>query len=99
MIIKVILIIFVYLIIGIAVLEGILWRDRKVSFIDKWIDDDDDVEQSLVVVSWPVMIPILGIYILYLGLKYLIKGVRIFFTAIVYLIAAIIDKNMEDKKK
>ena len=99
MIIKVILIIFAYLLVGIAVLEWVLWLDRKTSSSDKWINEEDDWEQSLVVVSWPVMIPILGIYILYLGLKYLIKGVRIFFTAIVYLIAAIIDKNMEDKKK
>lgn len=96
MIIKVILIIFAYLLIGIAVLEGILWRDRKVSFIDKWADETDDVELVLIVIFWPVAIPVLGLYILFIGLKHLIKGVRIFFTTIIYLIAAIIDKDREE---
>lgn len=89
MIFKVILIIFAYLLIGIAVLEIILWHDRKVDFVDGWIcDPNDDVEQALTVLSWPIVLPILWIY----GLRYLIKGVRIFFTTIVYLIAALIDK-------
>ena len=78
--------------IGIAVLEGVLWRDRKVSFIDRWVDETDDVELVLVVICWPVTIPVLGLYILFIGLKHLIKDLRIFFTAIAYLIAAIIDK-------
>lgn len=98
MIIKIILIIFAYLLVGIAVLEGILWRDRKVSFIDQWIDDEDDVEQMLVVIFWPMAFLVLWLYALYIGLKHLIKGVRIFFTAIVYLIAAMIDKDKEDEE-
>lgn len=72
-----------------------LWHDRKVDFVDGWIcDPNDDVEQALTVLSWPIVLPMLWIY----GLKYLIKGVRIFFTATVYLIAALIDKDKEDKK-
>lgn len=97
MIINVILIIFAYLLIGVAVLEGILWRDRKKNFIEKWIDETDDVGTSLIVMFWPATIPVLGGYILFIGLKHLIKGVRIFFTTIVYLIAAMIDKDREDK--
>lgn len=92
------LIIFAYLLIGIAVLEGLLWRDRKVSFIDQWLDAEDEMEQVLVVIFWPAAIPTLGVYILYLGLKHLIKGVRIFFTTIVYLVAAIISNKKEEKK-
>lgn len=98
MIIKVILLIFVYLLIGIAVLEGVLWRDRKVSMFDRWMDATDEIDQTLTVMIWPVFIPILGLYILHIGLKHLIKGVRIFFTTIVYLIAAMIDKDREDKE-
>lgn len=98
MIIKIMLLIFAYLLIGIAVLEGMLWRDRKVSFIDKWLDDHDDWEQTMTVILWPVVLPMLWVYLLYIGLKHLIKGVRIFFTTIVYLIAAIIDKDREDKE-
>lgn len=96
MIIKVILIIFVYLLIGIAVLEVMLWRDRKVSFIDKWVDAEDEVEQTMTVILWPVILPMLWVYLLNIGLKRLIKGVRIFFTATVYIIAAIIDKEREE---
>lgn len=88
MIIKVILIIFAYLLIGIAVLEWVLWLDRKTSSSDKWINEEDDWEQTITVIIWPVVLPMLWVY----GLKYLIKGVRIFFTTIVYLIAALIDK-------
>lgn len=92
MIIKVILIIFAYLLIGIAVLECILWRDRREGFIERWVDTTDDVEQVLAVILWPAILPALGFYLLCIGLMHLIKGVRIFFTATVYLIAAIIDK-------
>ena len=99
MIIKVILIIFAYLLIGIAVLEGVLWHDRKVGFVDSWLyDEKDDIEQSLVVILWPAVLPMLWIYLLCIGLKHLIKAVRIFFTTLVYLIAAIIDKEREDKE-
>ncbi len=96
MIIKVILLIFAYLLIGIAVLEGVLWHDRKVGYYDNWIDEDDETDQSLAVMMWPVLIPILSLYILHIGLKHLIKGVRIFFTTIVYLIAAMIDNDRRE---
>lgn len=98
MIIKIILIIFAYLLIGIAVLEGVLWRDRRKSYIDRWVDDDEDAEMCIVVIFWPIAIPLLLAYILYILLKHLIKCVRIFFTTIVYLIVAIIDKERGDKE-
>lgn len=91
MIFKVILLIFAYLLIGIAILEVMLWHDRKVGFIDKWINEND-WEQTFTVILWPIVFPMLWLYALNLGLKHLIKGVRIFFTAIVYTIAALIDK-------
>lgn len=97
MIIKVMLVIFIYLLIGIAVLEIMLWRDRKVDYIKRLIEDPkDDAELITTVVYWPVLVIVLGIYILYFGLKHLIKGTRIFFTAIVYLVAAIIDMEREE---
>lgn len=98
MIIKIILIIFAYLLIGIAVLEVMLWHDRKVGFFDKWIDETSDWEQTSAVILWPIVLPMIWIYVLHLGLKHLIKGVRIFFTAIVYLMAAIIDKDSEESE-
>lgn len=88
MIFKVILLIFAYLLIGCATLEIMLWHDRKVGFIEKWIDETSDWEQVYVVIFWPVTSLILWMY----ALGYLIKAVRIFFTATVYVIAALIDK-------
>lgn len=88
-VIKVILIIFAYLMVGIAILEGLLWYDRHHYSNYTWIEDDFD--QVIIVTCWPfVLIPII-FAILYIGLVYFIKGTRIFFTTIVYLLAAIIS--------
>ncbi len=100
MIIKVILIIFAYLLIGCAILEIILWHDRKVDFTDTWLSDPkDEVEQNLTVILWPFIIPELCIRILAIVIELmfketgiLIKGIRVIFTTMVYVIAAIIDK-------
>lgn len=102
MIIKVILIIFVYLLIGIAVLEVELWHDRKVDFIERWVKDPtDDVEVTMTVIFWPAIFLMMVAFILFIylftGLNHLIKGIRIFFTTIIYLIDAIIDKKREEE--
>lgn len=104
MIIKVILIIFAYLLIGCAILEIILWHDRKVDLTDTWLSDPkDEVEQNLTVILWPFIIPELCIRILVIVIEFmfketgiLIKGIRVIFTTLVYVIAAIIDKDREE---
>lgn len=105
MIIKIILTIllecFVYLLIGIALLEVLLWHDRKADFIERWVKDPtDDIEITMTVIFWPVMLLTMLVYVLctvfshlFTGINHLIKGIRIFFTTIVYLIVAIIDKG------
>lgn len=100
MIIKVMLIIFAYLLIGIAILEIILWHDRKVDLIDTWLSDPkDEVDQTLAAIFWPLIIPELCIRIPFIVIKFmfkltgiLIKGIRVIFTTLVYVIAALIDK-------
>lgn len=93
MIIKVILFVFIYLLIGIITLEGIAWYDRKSKSVYKWVEDHDDVDNVIVVLMWPILLPIIGVCIFFVGLAYLIKGIRIFYTTIVYLIIVFI-KNI-----
>lgn len=93
MIIKVILLVFAYLLTGVAILEGLLCYDRRSYSRSNWIDYRDDFEQVMVVAFWPLILPIIIIGVLYIGLVRFIKIVRIFFTTIVYLIAVIIDKR------
>lgn len=91
MIIKVMLIIFIYFIMGFVTLEILLYEDRKeANPIYKWIKDDTD--QTAAFILWPFIIPILGIFALFTGLKFLVKKTRILYTTIIYLIAAIINK-------
>ena len=93
MIIKVILYLVAYLFIGITFLELELWHDRKVDYIKRLIvDPKDDAELITTVILWPVILPITVIF----GLIYLIKEIKIFFIAIVYLIATIIDMESEE---
>lgn len=104
MIVKVMLIIFAYLLIGCAILEITLWHDRKVDLTETWLSDPkDEVEQNLTAILWPFIIPELFTRILVIVIEFmfketgiLIKVVRIFFTTLVYLIAAIIDKDKEE---
>lgn len=91
MIVKVMLTIFAYSIMGFVTLEILLYQDRKeTDSTYKWIKDDTD--QTAAFILWPFIIPVLGLYALFIGLKYLIKGTRIFYTTIIFLILTIIDK-------
>lgn len=91
MIIKVMLIIFVYFIMGFVSLEILLYLDRKeTDSTYKWIHDDTD--QTAAFILWPIIISTLGLYALFIGLKSLIKGTRILYTTIIFLILTIIDK-------
>lgn len=91
MIVKVVLIIFMYLIMGFVSLEILLYLDRKeTDSTYKWIHDD--IDQTAAFILWPFIIPVLGMYALFIGLKSLIKGTRIIYTTIIFIILTIIDK-------
>lgn len=91
MIIKVMLVIFIYFIMGFVTLEILLYQDRKETDSTlKWIKDDTD--QTTAFILWPFIIPFLGLYVLFIGLKSLIKRIRILYTTIIFLIFTIIDK-------
>lgn len=98
---------FVYVLIGTAILEIMLWHVRKGdNIIDDWLDDPvEESEQTLTVIFWPLLVPDLFIHILKKLIKFMfketgiiIKGIRIFYTAIIFLISAAIihkEKRME----
>lgn len=91
MIVKVVLIIFIYLIMGFVSLEILLYLDRKeTDSTYKWIHDD--LDQTAAFILWPIIIPVLGLYALFIGLRFLIKGTRILYTTMIFLILTIIDK-------
>lgn len=92
--IKVMLIVFIYFIMGFVTLEILLYEDRKeTNPIYKWIKDDTD--QTAAFILWPFIIPVLGLFALFTGLKFLIKKTRILYLTMVYLTAALIDKDKE----
>jgi len=103
-VIKVILIIFAYSLIGIAVMEMVLWHDMKCAYNDEWLDLVDDTDQTtLTVILWPFVL--IKLFMLCIGTAFVymfkalgvfIKGVRKFFRTVVYLIAAMIDKRKRE---
>lgn len=97
---------FAYVLIGTAILEIMLWHVRKGdNFIDDWLDDPvEESEQTLTVILWPLLVPDLFIHILKKVIKFIfketgviIKKIRIFYTTIIFIIAAIINKEKEDE--
>lgn len=95
MIVKVMLAIFAYSIMGFVTLEILLYQDRKEKDSTlKWIKDDTD--QTAAFILWPFIIPVLGLFALFMGLKFLVKKTRILYITIVYLIAALIDKPSKE---
>lgn len=93
MIIKIILLVFIYLFIGVLVLEGLAWYDRKHPWEESWIEGHDDLDQAIAVLLWPLILILVTLGILFFGFVRFIKGIRVFYTTIIYLIIAIIDKD------
>lgn len=96
MTIKLILVAFLYMIMGFITLEYMLYHDRKVDYIDRWIDGDFD--QVMVVTFWILIVPRLLMRALYIYFKSIIKEIRVFYTTIIFLIAASIHKEKEEEK-
>lgn len=83
MVLKIIALVFGYLLCGVGVLELVKLHDRKVDWEHEWLYGSDDVEDMFVVILFPIMlIPLI--------LMAVIKGIQIVFTTIVYTIVALI---------
>ena len=86
MILKIIALVFVYLLCGVGVLELVRLHDRKVDWEHEWLFGSDDVEQMFIVVMFPiVLIPLIFMAV--------IKGIQIVFTTIVYTIVALVKRD------
>lgn len=93
MILKVILGIFLYLLIGVGVLEIVKWHDRNVDWVDTWIMFEEF--EVLCVVFWILPLMLIVFWLLYLGLYQFIRITRIFFTTIVYTVIALVKGDKE----
>lgn len=74
--------------------------------ISGWLEEPvKESEQTLTVIFWPLLVPDLLIHMLKNVIKFMfketgiiIKGIRIFYTTIIFLIAANIYKEKEEEK-
>lgn len=90
MILKIIGLIFGYLLCGVGTLELVKLHDRKVDWINRWVDDSDELDEVFVVVLFPVLLLMMLLWAIGKAIALFIKAVRTVFTTIVYTIVALI---------
>lgn len=96
MIIKIILGIFLYLLIGVGVLNIMLWHDRNVGDFDEWIIDD--VMKFLVVLLVPMSLMWVLMWLFYKAVMAFINLTQTVFVAAVYMIKAALKSGGADGK-
>jgi len=100
MILKIIALVFGYLLGGVGVLELIRLHDRHTDWIHQWLDRDDELEQVSVVILWPfALVYLLMPWLIGKFVFAFIKVVQIIFTTLTYIVVALIkgnDKEQED---
>lgn len=90
MILRIIALVFGYLLCGVGVLELVRLHDRHTDWIDKWMDDDDEIEQVMVVLLFPVALLFLIFWVVRKIVFWFIKIVQTVFTTLIYTIVALI---------
>lgn len=96
MYLKIIAGVFIYLLCGIGTLELALLHDRHTDdWFDKWIEDGDE---TIIVILFPVILPLMILHYLYIGLGKLIKYIRITITLIVFAIVVLFKRDPEGKE-
>lgn len=88
MFLRVFFIVLIYLLLGVGVLEIMLWHDRNCDWIHEWIDDES--MQVLVVVFMPFYLLLVILWLLYIGILKFIKAVRVLFTTLIYTVISLI---------
>lgn len=102
MILKIIGVVFGYLLCGVGVLELIRLHDRHTGWLNQWSDCNDEGEQVFVVILWPFFSVCLLIpWLISKFVFAFIRVVQMIFTTLTYMIVALItgkDKEQEDGK-
>jgi hypothetical protein len=96
MIIKIILGILLYLLIGVGVLNIMLWHDRNVGEFDEWITDD--VIKFSVVLLVPISLMWVLMWLFYKAVLALINFTQTIIVAAVYMIKAAFKNGGSDER-
>lgn len=99
MILKIIALVFGYLLCGVGVLELVRLHDRHTDWIDKWMDDDDEIEQVMVVLLFPVALLFLILFVIRKIVFWFIKTVQTVFTTLIYTIVALVKEKDNDTRR
>jgi ABC-type transport system involved in cytochrome bd biosynthesis fused ATPase/permease subunit len=90
MIFKIIGLIFGYLLCGVGTLELVKLHDRHSEWINRWVDDSDELDEVFVVVLFPVLLLMILLWAIGKAIAFFIKVVRTVFITIVYIIVALV---------
>lgn len=90
MILKIIALVFGYLLCGVGTLELVKLHDRHSDWINRWADDSDESEEVFVVVLFPVLLLMILLWMIEIAIAFFIKVVRTVFTTFVYTIIALV---------
>lgn len=96
MILKIIAFAFGYLLCGVGTLELLKLHDRHSEWIDKWVEDSDELEESFVVTIFPAYLLMLLFWAIGKAIAFFTKAVRTIFTIIVYTIVALVKEKRND---
>ena len=93
MILKIIGAVFGYLLCGVGVLELIRLHDRHTNYIDQWLEYDDESEQVIAVVLFPIILVYIIPWLIGKFVFVFIKVVQMIFTTLAYMIVALIKRE------
>ncbi len=79
-------------------MELVRLHDRHTDWIDKWMDDDDEIEQVMVVLLFPVMLLFLILWVVRKIVFWFIKTVQTVFTTLIYTIVALVKEKDNDTR-
>ena len=98
MILRILALVFGYLLCGVGVLELVRFHDRHTDWIGKWMDEDDEIEQVMVVLLFPVALLFLFLWVVRKIVFWFIKTVQTVFTTLIYTIVALVKGKDNDTK-
>lgn len=90
MILKIIALVFGYLLCGVGTLELLKLHDRHSDWINRWVDSFDETDETFVVILFPALLLMMLLWAIGKAIAFFTKVVRTVFTTIVYTIIALV---------